>query len=104
MTIEPRHALPTARGRHIRAATGITSRVALTREASLTSIESMSPNTVPRCVNCRCAVVVLSMLDHFCYTRWTGGRAARDVDDDAYVPSPADIFSRTIYRRGAGGT
>jgi hypothetical protein len=50
-------------------------------------------------------VAVLSMLDHFCYTRWTGGRAARLVDDDdACVPTPADIFCRTIYGRGAGGT
>jgi hypothetical protein len=47
---------------------------------------------------------MVSMLDHFCYTRWTGGKAARDVDDDACVPTPADIFCRTIYGRGAGET
>jgi AcrR family transcriptional regulator len=48
------------------------------------------------------AVALVSMLNQFCYTQLSGGRAA--VDDDACIATLANIFYRTIYHEKSGAT
>jgi AcrR family transcriptional regulator len=48
------------------------------------------------------AVVMVSMLNQFCYTRLSGDAAADAIDDDACITTLANIFYRTIYHKEAG--
>jgi hypothetical protein len=47
------------------------------------------------------AVAMVAMLNQFCYTQLSGGKAA---DDAACISTLANIFYRTIYPREAGLT
>jgi AcrR family transcriptional regulator len=49
------------------------------------------------------AVALVSMLNQFCYTQLSGGRARSvdTVDDEACITTLANVFYRAIYHKGA---
>jgi AcrR family transcriptional regulator len=50
------------------------------------------------------ALALVSMLNQFCYCKFTGDDSGGTVDDEACITTLANVFYRTIYHKEAGPT
>ena len=47
-----------------------------------------------------CRRAIVAMLNQFCYMQLVGATSAGEPDDDACIPTLANIFYRAIYCKG----